>query len=313
MKSTNAASPTSNVASNVPSVPSAPSSPTTPEKGLLARIRTASTELSRAEKQVAAFILQKPHESVTMSIRVLAEACAVSEPTIVRFSLSMGFDGFKSFKLAFAKSLASGVPYLHLDVNQADSVRDVLPKVFDRTIAALIEARNCANTASFEAAVNLLAKAQRIECYGLGYSGALATDAQLKFFRFGIPTTVFCDAHLQAQSASLLNAQSVVVAFSRTGRTRDLIRNVQLAKLAGAKILVLCAANGPLAELADVHIAVDVEEDPDIYTPMTSRLAHLTYIDALAVAVTLVRGPAAIAMLEKAKASIAELRLDVRL
>jgi RpiR family carbohydrate utilization transcriptional regulator len=43
---------------------------------------------------------------------------------------------------------------------------------------------------------------------------------------------------------------------------------------------------------------------------MTSRLAHLTYIDALAV--TLVRGPAAIAMLEKAKASIAELRLDVR-
>jgi RpiR family carbohydrate utilization transcriptional regulator len=56
-------------------------------------------------------------------------------------------------------------------------------------------------------------------------------------------------------------------------------------------------------------LSVDVEEDPDIYTPMTSRLAHLTYIDALAVAVTLVRGPDAIAMLERAKASISELRL----
>lgn len=281
-----------------------------PEKGLLARIRIASTALSRAERQVAEFLLQKPHDALEMSIRVLAQACNVSEPTVARFSQSMGFEGFKTFKMAFAKSLATGIPFLHLDVNQADSVRDVLPKVFDRTIAALMEARNSANPANFEAAVHLLARARRIECYGLGYSGALAIDAQLKFFRFGIPTTVFCDAHLQAQSASLLNSDCLVVAFSRTGRTRDLIRSVQLAKNAGAKILVLCASGGPLAELADVHISVDVEEDPDIYTPMTSRLAHLTYIDAMAVAVTLLRGPAAIDMLERAKASISEKRLD---
>lgn len=280
------------------------------EKGLLARIRTASTALSRAERQVAEFLLQKPHDALEMSIRVLAQSCDVSEPTVARFSQSMGFEGFKTFKMAFAKSLATGIPYLHLDVNQADHVRDVLPKVFDRTIAALMEARNSANPTSFEAAVHLLARARRIECYGLGYSGALAIDAQLKFFRFGIPTTVFCDGHLQAQSASLLNSDCVVVAFSRTGRTRDLIRSVQLAKNAGAKILVLCASGGPLADLADVHLSVDVEEDPDIYTPMTSRLAHLTYIDALAVAVTLLRGPAAIDMLERAKNSISEKRLD---
>ncbi|QJQ05595.1 SIS domain-containing protein [Undibacterium piscinae] len=287
-----------------------PSKASPSEKGLLARIRTASTALSRAERQVAEFLLQKPHNALEMSIRVLAQACDVSEPTVARFSQSMGFDGFKTFKMAFAKSLATGIPYLHLDVNQADHVRDVLPKVFDRTIAALMEARNSANPSSFEAAVNLLARARRIECYGLGYSGALAIDAQLKFFRFGIPTTVFCDGHLQAQSASLLNSDCLVVAFSRTGRTRDLIRSVQLAKNAGAKILVLCASGGPLADLADVHLSVDVEEDPDIYTPMTSRLAHLTYIDALAVAVTLLRGPAAIDMLERAKNSISEKKLD---
>lgn len=283
---------------------------TPPEKGLLARIRIASTALSRAERQVAEFLLQKPHDALEMSIRVLAQTCDVSEPTVARFAQSLGFDGFKTFKMAFAKSLATGIPYLHLDVNQADHVRDVLPKVFDRTIATLMEARNSANLNNFEAAVNLLSRARRIECYGLGYSGALAVDAQLKFFRFGIPTTVFCDGHLQAQSASLLNSDCLVVAFSRTGRTRDLIRSVQLAKHAGAKILVLCASGAPLAELADVHLSVDVEEDPDIYTPMTSRLAHLTYIDALAVAVTLLRGPAAIDMLERAKASITEKRLD---
>lgn len=281
-----------------------------PEKDLLSRLRTAGQDLSRAERQVAQFLLLKPHDCVAMPIRVLAQACGVSEPTVVRFSLSMGFDGFKAFKLAFAKSLATGIPYLHLDVNEADSVRDVLPKVFDRTIAALMEARNSANAVNFEAAVHLLSTAKRIECFGLGYSGALAIDAQLKFFRFGIPTTVFCDAHLQAQSASLLNKDCVLVAFSRSGRTRDMLRNVALARHAGAKIIVLCASHAPLADLADVHLSVDVEEDPDIYTPMTSRLAHLTYIDALAVAVTLVRGPAAIHLLERAKASISALKLQ---
>ncbi|MDO9193865.1 MAG: MurR/RpiR family transcriptional regulator, partial [Undibacterium sp.] len=79
---------------------------TPPEKGLLARIRIASTALSRAERQVAEFLLQKPHDALEMSIRVLAQACDVSEPTVARFSQSMGFDGFKTFKMAFAKSLA---------------------------------------------------------------------------------------------------------------------------------------------------------------------------------------------------------------
>jgi len=64
------------------------------EKGLLARIRTASTALSRAERQVAEFLLQKPHNALEMSIRVLAQACDVSEPTVARFSQSMGFDSF---------------------------------------------------------------------------------------------------------------------------------------------------------------------------------------------------------------------------
>ena len=36
------------------------------EKGLLARIRTASTALSRAERQVAEFLLQKPHDALEM-------------------------------------------------------------------------------------------------------------------------------------------------------------------------------------------------------------------------------------------------------
>jgi RpiR family carbohydrate utilization transcriptional regulator len=56
-------------------------------------------------------------------------------------------------------------------------------------------------------------------------------------------------------------------------------------------------------------LCADVEEDPDVYSPMTSRIAHLAIIDVLAVGVALSRGPGLLARLEKAKQSLRERRV----
>ncbi len=56
-------------------------------------------------------------------------------------------------------------------------------------------------------------------------------------------------------------------------------------------------------------LCADVEEDPDVYSPMTSRIAHLAIIDVLAVGVALSRGPGLLSRLEKAKQSLRERRV----
>jgi RpiR family carbohydrate utilization transcriptional regulator len=279
-----------------------------PDTGVLARIRDSLDKMSRAERRVGEYLLQRPHEALEMSIGALARACEVSEPTVARYAQSLGFDGFRGFKIAFAKSLATGVPYLHADIKPTDQVRDVLPKVFDRAISTLLAARNHADVAAFEAAVTLLARARRLEFYGIGNSGIVAQDAQQKFLRLGVPVVAYIDSHLQAQSASVLADDTVVLAISRTGRTVDLFRPLSLAHQAGAKIIVMTAGNAPLARLADVHLVIDVEEDPNVFTPMSSRLAQLALIDALAVAVALLRGPSTFDLLERSKKAVNEQR-----
>ncbi|MCO3748757.1 transcriptional regulator, partial [Pseudomonas aeruginosa] len=58
------------------------------------------------------------------------------------------------------------------------------------------------------------------------------------------------------------------------------------------------------ADLATVNLAIDVHEDTDIYTPLTSRIAHLVVIDVLAMGVAMARGPDLVNHLKSVKRSL---------
>jgi RpiR family carbohydrate utilization transcriptional regulator len=63
-----------------------------------------------------------------------------------------------------------------------------------------------------------------------------------------------------------------------------------------------------LADLATIPIHVDVEEDKDLSTLMSSRVVHLVIIDILAVGVAMKLGPALIDHLKTIKRSLRNLR-----
>ena len=271
---------------------------------LVSRITAVRLRLRPSEQRVAAYVLGQPNRVAHMAISELAEAVGVTDPTIARFCQALGFTGYKAFKVALAKSLATGVPYVHTDVSAQDSCADVIAKVFDRSIATLIAMRNQVDPKLFERAADAVTRARRVEFYGVGNSGVVAMDAQHKFFLLGMHTVAYNDPHWQVQSAVLLTPEDVVVAISRTGRTRDMIQTCDLAQRAGATVIAITERASQLAKIADISLAVDVDEDPDVYSPMVGRLAQLALIDALAVAVALKRGPELQATLRKAKETL---------
>ncbi|MBK8182474.1 MAG: SIS domain-containing protein [Candidatus Competibacteraceae bacterium] len=276
---------------------------------LLAQIEAARERLSKAEQRVADYVLSHPDSIMALPIAALAGAVGVSQPTVARFCMALGFSGFKEFKLRLVQSLAGGVPFVHRDVGIGDPASALVAKVLDRAIAALTRVRSDLDAADLDRAIQLLANAHRIEFYGLGNSGIIAADAQHKFFRLGMPTVAYTDPHIHGMAATLLQPGAAVMAISNTGRTRDLLRSVESARQAGADVVAITASGSPLAKLSTVALCVDVEEDPDVYSPMTSRIAHLAIIDVLAVGVALSRGPELLAKLEKAKQSLRERRV----
>ncbi len=280
---------------------------------MLTKLRNLRPGLSQSEQRVADLVLKQPQWVIDASIAMLAKKAAVSQPTVIRFCRSMELNGYLDFRLKLAQTLAAesapGVPYVHGDVKATDRPADIVSKVFDRAAGTLMRVGKALDIRAMDGAIKTLTKASRVEFYGLGNSSVVAQDAQYKFFRLGLPAIYFSDSHMNNLSAPLLAKGDVVVAISASGRTRELCRSAELAHSAGATVIAITIPRSPLSGIADITLNAEVEEDPDIYSPMTSRIVHLTIIDALAVGVALARGPKWVSKLEKSKDELRVSRL----
>ena len=262
---------------------------------MLDRIRAALPALPPAEQRVARLVLSDARSFATQPVAELAERAHVSKPTVVRFCRSVGYDGLADFKLKLAGSVNEGVPFVHRAVDEDDKPGDLVVKVIDNAVSALLKYRNAATSHAIEQAIKALAQAcldgRRIEFYGVGNSGIVAMDAQHKFFRLGVHSAACTDGHVQVMSATMLGPGDCAVVFSNSGRSRDLIDVADIAHRQGATVVVVTASHSPLAHAArqpgHILLAADHPEDYDRYSPMVSRLLHLLIVDILTTGVAL--------------------------
>ncbi|PPE68968.1 MurR/RpiR family transcriptional regulator [Caldimonas thermodepolymerans] len=275
---------------------------------MLDRIRASMPALPPAEQRVAKLVLADPRSFASLPVAELAERAHVSKPTVVRFCRSVGYDGLADFKLKLAGSVNEGVPFVHRAVDEDDKPADLIVKVIDNAISALLKFRNDAASHAFERALDALATAgregRRIEFYGVGNSGIVAQDAQHKFFRLGVNAVACSDGHVQVMSATMLRSGDCVVVISNSGRSRDLLDATEIARKKGATTVAITASGSPLAQKAHILLAADHPEDYDRYSPMVSRLLHLTIIDILTTGVALRMGEELRPMLQEIKRNL---------
>ncbi len=262
---------------------------------MLDRIRASIPALPPAEQRVAKLVLADPRAFASLPVVELAERAHVSKPTVVRFCRSVGYDGLTDFKRKLAGSVNEGVPFVHRSVDEDDKSADIIVKVIDNAVSALLKYRNAAANHAFERAITALTdaglKCHRIEFYGVGNSGIVALDAQHKFFRLGVRAQAVSDGHVQVMSATMLASGDCAVIISNSGHSRDLLDVAEIARKKGATLIVITASDSPLAKFTQsanqVLLAVDHPEDFERYSPMVSRLLHLMVIDILTTAVAL--------------------------
>lgn len=271
-------------------------------------INDALLELRKSERKVADFVLKNPLNVIHMRIVDLAKEAEVSEPTVVRFCRAVGCEGFQDFKLALAQQLASSPSYGQIAVTDTDSTREYTHKVFDSTVDTLLKVRERLVLENLEAAVAAICNANRVEFYGFGASAAVAFDAQHKFFRLQITSSAYSDPHLQNMSATSLQPDDVVIAISQSGRTQALLDSMELVKKAGGIVIGLAPSESPVIRSADIAIEVNAKEDIQIYTPLSSRIAHLAVIDVLAIGVAQKKGPQLQQHLQQLQAGLSSLR-----
>ena len=271
---------------------------------MLNRINRNLHSLTTAERKVANWVLQNPHQVVTGPLARIAAAIGVSEPTVVRFCRSMGSSGFSDFKMRLAQNLATSEHTVHADVAADDDATEIIAKVIGRSIRDLNGVQQRLNPNVIDAVTDALFKANRIDFYGVGASGIVVSDAQNKFFRLGIPCNAYFDSPTILQAAAITDSQYAVIAVSKTGESKAVVDACKKARLNETKVIAITSPLSSLANTADLTVLVDIDEDTGLYTPMSSRLAQLAVLDVLQVAFALRLGNTAIRKLDQAKAAL---------
>lgn len=279
---------------------------------VVSRIQRVEASLSPAERRVAETVRRDFEAATRMTIAELAQRAGVSQPTVTRFSRSVGARSFGEFKIQLATTLTVAAAYLKSDRVFGDDAGQLAHAIMMNAANAIREGLDQLDTTAVSAAIDALAASRRIEIYGQGSaSAAIAEDAKLRLFRLGIPVAAYSDGHQQRISAATLGSADVAFAISNSGRTIPVIDAVEIAQSFGATTIALTRPDSPLAETADIVITVAVPEVDDVLRPTPSRYAHMAIIDTLATGVAARLGERARESLRRVRYTLARLGVAI--
>lgn len=251
-------------------------------QAILAKARNLQSHLPPTEKAAAHYLLGHYEEIVSLSIARFAQGAGVSKSSILRFCESLGFQGYKDFKVALALEIGNKDQQPLEAINATDNAKDIFRKVIQADIKALEQTLALIDEKSLSKAVKILSKAKKLEIYGVGLSASIAQDAFSRFLRLGLNVSVLTDAHMQAISASLLTSEDVVFAISHSGKSSETLRAARTAQKAGATVICLSSfLESPLVHLSDVALVSATGETAFRVDALASRIAHLSVIDTL--------------------------------
>ena len=255
-----------------------------PETDIFEKISNAYYHLTTAEKKVADYVVLRQRDTQYMSISELAEACGVAEATISRFARRLNYKGYNAFKLAVAHSTAgrsAGNP-LSGQVLAEDGVSDVCQKLFAANVDAMEQTLSLLRPEDVTAAGDLLERADKVLCMGQGGSMVMAQEAAHLFSTAFGKYFAVTDSHMQAIAAAQLGPRDVILYFSYSGATRDMVENCLLARERGARIvLVTRFPKSPGAALASVVLQCGANENPLQMGSVAARIAMIFVLDVL--------------------------------
>lgn len=249
---------------------------------LIIALSDAEGKLSALEKRLAASVLADVNFATNASITEIAERAGVSPPTVTRFCRRLGCNSFSDFKVQLARSIYVGLRYLKPESVTSNAV-EVAEDIVTKAQNALFEMHRGLDLAAVEAAVRLLSQADMIYAFGSGgNSSMIVNELQNRLFRFGLRISASNDHGMSLMLAAAAQPGTVVFGSSFTGRNLELVRCFGLLRNRGIPTIALTQSGSPVAEAADVVIAVDLPEGKNIFRASSTRFAFLAAVDIVA-------------------------------
>lgn len=204
-----------------------------PQNVILKEIEDIYDELTPVEKNIADYFL-KTKNITDFSAKAIAGSLYISEASLTRFAKKCGYKGFREFiyNLKISNNASAG------NVNEiTQKVSSTYKHILDKNLQLI-------NETQMETLAFSITKSKRILIYGMGISGIVAQEFKLRLMRLGILVDAVTDAHLMKVSSALVDENHLIIALSISGKTKELLNGIKIAKEHGAYVVLLTAAKG---------------------------------------------------------------------
>ena len=252
------------------------------------RIRTRMPQMPAAMTKIAMLLLDQPAAPLDLSITDLAKKAGTSAATVTRFCRLLGYSGYVPFRVAVASDIGRGsaLDSWRADVGRAvgpdDPPEQVLRTLLMSQTMSLQATADGFDLPQLTAIAAAIADCEHLDIYGIGGSAVMAEEMAGRLYRIGIPVYAWPEIHAALTSAAISRPNSIAIAISNTGRTKETIEALSLAKSSGAyTVAVTGSSTSPLATLADANI---VAYAPDGYLQpddLAAKHAQLFVLDLL--------------------------------
>lgn len=254
---------------------------------LLRRMEDGMSSFSKGQRQIARYIIDHYEKAAYMTASKLGAAVNISESTVVRFAIELGFDGYPEFQRAMQDIIRNRLTsFQRIEVtNHLIGDGDVLEKVLNSDAEKIKRTAETVDHAAFDAAVDKLIGASRIYILGVRSSEALAG-----FLNYSLRMVFDNVQMIRATSGSevfeqLVNIgeRDVLFAISFPRYSKRVVTAVEFAHRAGADVVALTdSVKSPIAPLADQLLTAQ----SDMASFVDSLVAPLSILNALIVALS---------------------------
>jgi len=267
---------------------------------LIAKIKEGYPNFSKGQKLIANYITEHYDKAAFMTAARLGNEVGVSESTVVRFAIELGFDGYPKLQKALReiiKSKLTSAQRLEVSSTQIDP-ENVMKSVLQADMNKIRITLEEADEKSFNAIVDVILNARRIYILGVRSSAPLASFLGFYFNLIFENVRLVHTTSVSEMFEQIVNARTgdVVIGISFPRYSRRTAKALEFVSKQGATVVAITDnQNSPLARYADYCLFAR----SDMASFVDSLVAPLSMINALIVAIGLKRKEQIHATLEK--------------
>lgn len=254
---------------------------------LLKNIEDRMPTFSKSQKLISRYILDNYDKAAYMTASKLGSVVKVSESTVVRYAIELGFAGYPDFQHSLQEIVRTRLTsFQRMEVtNSLIGDGDVLTKVLLSDIEKIKRTLEEIDREAFEEAVERIVEAKNIYIIGMGSASVLARALNISL------RMIFDDVRLIVESSGSeiyeqimnIGEGDVIVAASFPRYSRRVVNAVSFARDSGADVIALTDSTvSPIAPYADQILYAK----SDMASFADSLAAPLSVINALVVAVS---------------------------